>query len=103
MMQPLPIFDTMLSAKLFDYFACRKPVLSAIGGLSRDVVESANAGQYIDPADPDDWLQKLSVYLQQPEVSRQQGENGYQLARKQFDREMLAARYLTIINQLVNS
>lgn len=103
MMQPLPIFDTMLSAKLFDYFACRKPVLSGIGGLSRNVVESANAGQYIDPAQPEDWVQKLSVYFQQPEVGRQQGENGYQLARKQFDRERLATRYLDVISQLVNA
>ena len=99
-MQPLPIFGTMLSAKLFDYFACRKPVLTAIGGLTCTLVETANAGLYLDPAKPAEWAEKLLTYLNTADL-HQQGENGYRLAKQQFDRQALALAYLNGIKQLV--
>lgn len=101
-MQPQSIFDTMLSAKLFDYMACQKPVLTAINGLSRSLITDANAGQFVDPANPDTWRSTIATYLANPDLAAQQGANGYQLVKQLYNRNSLAKHYLKILTHLCN-
>ncbi len=97
MVQPRPVFDTMLSAKLFDYFAVKIPVFTAIGGQSRAVVEAAGAGFFVDVNEPETWLSAIRAYRQNPDLARQQGEAGYEYARTHFDRQRLAEEYLSVL------
>lgn len=95
-MQPRPVFDAMLSAKLFDYFAVRIPVLTAIGGQSRVVVEAAEAGFFVNIHEPETWFSAIRAYRENPDLAWQQGQAGYDYTRTHFDRERLAETYLTI-------
>lgn len=99
-MQPLPIFKTMLSAKLFDYLACRKPVLTAIDGLTRQLAEDHKFGLFIDPENPASWHKQICLYIAQPTLVAHLGANGYAYARQNADRTALAHRYLTILNRV---
>ena len=96
----LPIFRTVLTNKLFDYFACRLPVLTMLDGESRLLVETANAGLYVEPENAEALTAAIYRYLESPELARQQGENGYRYARHYADRETLAQRYLTLIQNV---
>ncbi|MPR34244.1 glycosyltransferase family 4 protein [Salmonirosea aquatica] len=91
-------FKTVYSNKTFDYFSCKKPVLMAIDGVSRELVEAADAGMFVEPESPDDFAQKVRYYLENPDLLKKQGENGYRYARQHFDREVLARRYLSLIS-----
>lgn len=42
-------FKTIYSNKTFDYMACKKPVLLAIDGISRKLIEEADCGIYAEP------------------------------------------------------
>lgn len=42
-------FKTIYSNKTFDYMACKKPVLLAIDGVSRKLIEEADCGIYAEP------------------------------------------------------
>ncbi len=95
------IFKTVYSNKTFDYFACKKPVFVAIDGISRSLIQDADAGAYIIPEAPDDFADKVNHYLSRPELARLQGLNGYRLARNYFDRERLAFRYLANLEKLL--
>ncbi len=99
-MQPIPIFQTMLSAKLFDYLACRKPVLTAIDGLTRQLAEKQKFGLFLDPKRPDIWHKQICLYIAQPMLVKDHGENGRQYAHQTADRTALAHRYLTILNRV---
>lgn len=90
-------FKTIYSNKTFDYFSCRKPVLMAIDGVSRELVEAADAGTFVAPENPVDFAAKIRFYLDKPELLKQQGLNGYHYARQHFDREKLALQYLESI------
>ena len=35
--------------KAFDYMSCKKPILMAIDGVSKELVEDAKAGYYVEP------------------------------------------------------
>src|SRR5690606_19450084 len=86
-------FKTVYSNKTFDYMSCKKPILMAIDGVSRTLVEEADAGIFVEPENPEDFATKIRYYLQQPALLERQGENGYKYARENFDREKLAVKY----------
>ncbi|WP_019988556.1 glycosyltransferase family 4 protein [Rudanella lutea] len=100
LMRPTPIFDTMLSAKLPDYLACRKPVLVGIDGLSRRLAEQHAFGRYVDPTKPGQWIDAIRLYLESPDSVTSHGNNGYQYVCAQADRRVLAHRYLTILDRV---
>ena len=95
-------FKTVYSNKTFDYFSCKVPVLMAIDGVSRELVESANAGVYVEPENPSDLAKKVRYYLDNPNILEVQGINGYEYAKKNFDRVVLANEYISQIKRSIN-
>jgi glycosyltransferase involved in cell wall biosynthesis len=87
-------FKTIYSNKTFDYMACKKPILMAIDGVSRELLEKAGAGTFVEPENPKDFATKIRLYLQDPERINIEGEAGYLYAKENFDRKSLANRYL---------
>lgn len=96
----LPIFRTVLTNKLFDYFSCRLPVLTMLDGESRRLIETADAGLYVEPENADALVCAIQYYLNNPRQIRRHGENGYQYAQRHFDRRRLAQTYLAVINDV---
>jgi len=93
-------FKTIYSNKTFDYFSCKKAVLLAIDGISRVLIEKADAGIFVEPENPADFAKKIRFYLNNPEWTIKQGENGYLYAKNHFDREVLAIKYLNYIREI---
>ena len=93
-------FKTIYSNKTFDYMSCKKPILLAIDGVSRELVETSQSGIYIEPEDIDDWIKKLKVVndLNKDELSVM-GENGYVYANNHFDRIELGKKYIRLIEE----
>jgi glycosyltransferase involved in cell wall biosynthesis len=90
-------FKTVYSNKTFDYMSCKIPILMAIDGVSKKLVEDAQAGEFVEPENPKDFADKIKKYLINPEKVRIQGENGYKFAKSNFDRAILADKYSTLI------
>jgi glycosyltransferase involved in cell wall biosynthesis len=93
-------FKTIYSNTTFDYMSCQKPILMAIDGVSRQLVEEAQAGLYVEPENADDFAEKIRFYLQNPNLVKQHGLNGYLYAKANFDRKVLAKRYLDFLKQV---
>jgi len=92
-------FKTVYSNKTFDYMACKKSILMAIDGVSRDLIEQADAGIYVQPENPEDFALKIRQCLTNPKEIIRQGENGYCFAKENFDRMILAKKYLNLIQK----
>lgn len=86
-------YKTIYSNKTFDYMSCKKPILMAINGISRKLVEDADAGVYVESENPSDFAEKIRWYLENPKKLSEQGDNGYNYAKKHFDRDNLAKSY----------
>ena len=87
-------FKTVYSNKTFDYFSCKIPVIMAIDGVSRELVEMAQAGSYVEPENSADYENVIRAYLNDQERVRKEGINGYNYAKINFDREKLAKNYI---------
>ncbi len=87
-------FKTIYSNKTFDYMSCKRPVFLAIDGVSRDLVETADCGIYVEPENIDDIEAKLRAILNNTASLNISGNNGYEYAKKHFDRGVLAQQYV---------
>jgi glycosyltransferase involved in cell wall biosynthesis len=94
-------FKTVYSNKTFDYFSCKKPILMAIDGVSRELIETAQAGTYVEPENIQEYNRIIRSYLSDPERILREGSNGYAYAKENFDREVLAIKYLKAIKELL--
>lgn len=94
-------FKTVYSNKTFDYMSCKTPILMAIDGVSRELVEVAGAGSYVEPENIAEYSRIIRGYLENPERLKLEGENGYLYAKQNFDREVLASKYLGSIEQII--
>ena len=94
-------FKTVYSNKTFDYMSCRKPVLMAIDGVSRQLVEEAACGVYIEPENTGEYNRNIRLYLNDEGRLRKEGNNGYQYAKNNFNRDVLAKNYLQKIKDKV--
>lgn len=93
-------FKTVYSNKTFDYFSCKTPILMAIDGVSRELLEDAKAGTYVEPENLDEYNRVIREYLDNPTRLQDEGKNGYLYAKQNFDREVLAKKYLKAISKL---
>lgn len=93
-------FKTVYSNKTFDYMSCKTPILMAIDGVSRELVEIAKAGVYVEPENTSEYNRIIREYLNNTERLKREGENGYQYAKENFDREVLAEKFLNRITSL---
>ncbi len=94
-------FKTIYSNKTFDYMACKRPILMVIDGVSRKLVEDAACGVYIEPENPEDFAAKILAYENRSEAEKvREGESGYAFAKKEFDRDVLADKYLKYLQNV---
>jgi glycosyltransferase involved in cell wall biosynthesis len=90
-------FKTVYSNKTFDYFSCKKPVLMAIDGISAELIQEAKAGTFVEPENASEYERVIRDYIANPERLQIEGENGFKFAKKDFDRTVLAEKYIKYI------
>ncbi len=96
-------FKTVYSNKTFDYMSCKKPILMAIDGVSRELVENAKAGTYVEPENAAEYYRVICSYLNDKKKIVEQGKNGYEYAKNNFDRNVLAKQYLSYLQVIVKN
>ncbi|MEN2489806.1 glycosyltransferase family 4 protein [Flavobacterium sp. B11] len=94
-------FKTVYSNKTFDYFSCKKPIIMAIDGVSRELVEQASAGTYVEPENIIEYERVIRHYLSNPSQLIKEGNSGFQYAKLNFDRKVLATRYVKLIEEII--
>ena len=96
-------FKTIYSNKTFDYMSCKRPVFLAIDGVSRELIELAECGVYVDPENADLMAKKARELSNMSENELiQMGSNGYNYAIQNFDRIKLSTKYIKLINKSIN-
>jgi glycosyltransferase involved in cell wall biosynthesis len=94
------IFKTIYANKTFDYMGCQIPVLMVLDGISKVLIESSKSGLYVEPDNKQDFAEKINWLIAHPKEVREMGLNGYQFAKKNFDRCELAKAYLEKLKTL---
>ncbi|MEX2144185.1 MAG: glycosyltransferase family 4 protein [Anaerolineales bacterium] len=96
-LKPIKLYATVYPNKVFDYMAAGRPVLLAIDGVIRKVIEQAEAGIFVPPGDPLALAQAMLALASDMAGARAMGLAGRAYLEKNFDRAQLAKSMLTVI------
>lgn len=78
--------NSTIPNKLFDYMACRKPVIVSDAVPLRRIVNEADCGEVFVSRDPDDFAEKV-ICLQDSSVRMKKGMNGYMKVQSKYNWE----------------
>jgi glycosyltransferase involved in cell wall biosynthesis len=100
-LQPLPLFATTYPNKVFDYMAAGRPVLLALEGPMRQVVEEEDAGVAVPPGDPAALAGGVRRLVSDPAEARRMGERGRRAVERRFDRRQQEALLAATLQRAV--
>jgi glycosyltransferase involved in cell wall biosynthesis len=81
--------------------AAGRPIILAIDGVIREVVEKANAGVFVPPGDPVALAEAIVRVEQNREESERMGKAGRQFVEKHYNRAQLARVMWEVMNETV--
>ena len=98
----IPVSKTMISAKMFEYLAMKKPVIFSTGKVEdARLAEKFDFGLVIDPEDPYKLKNAiLKLYLDE-NLRKRMGENGLKTVNQIYNRKILAEKMLNIIYSIM--
>ena len=83
--------------------SCKKPILLLIDGVSRELIETADCGIYAEPENINAIVEKVTWCIANQSKLPKMGINGFNYAKKHFDRIDLAKKYISEIeNKLIH-
>ncbi len=97
-LRKLEIFKGALPSKLFDAWACQRPVLLSVEGEARQILEEANGGVFVPPEDASA-LARAILNLKGDSAAREaMGRSGRAFTEQHYSRETLALRLFEVIS-----
>ena len=89
-LKPLELYKTTYPNKVFDYMAAGRPVILAIDGVIRKVVEGSKAGIFSQPGDPQAMADVVLHLLAHPGEAVKMGKNGRKYVISHFNRAVIS-------------
>ncbi len=100
-LKKIDTFKTVYPNKVFDYMSAQKPAIIAIDGVARKLIEDANAGIYVEPENARQFADAVLKLKEDSQLCRRLGQNGMDYVRCNFDRKVLAQKYMQILEKEV--
>jgi glycosyltransferase involved in cell wall biosynthesis len=101
-LKPLKEYKTTYPNKVFDYMAAGRPVVLAIDGVIREVVEAAGCGLFAAPGDPSALAGAIRTLAADEVKSRQMGLAGRKYLEEHFSRAVIGEKLVTLLEDMTN-
>lgn len=97
-----PILKTNSPNKFFDSLAAGKVCIVNTKGWLKDVVEQHECGFYANPENPQEFLDKLQLLLEDSDLLQKYQSNARKLAEGQFSRKIICEQFIDIFSPTPN-
>ena len=94
------IFKGALPSKIFDAWACKRPVFLSIDGEARELVETIHAGVFVPPEEPNKLAEAIINMMNSPKELDSMGENGCAYTKQYHSRKALAEILISYIENI---
>jgi glycosyltransferase involved in cell wall biosynthesis len=94
------LFKTVIPTKLLEYMACERPVVVAVDGEARRIVEEAGAGVFVEPENSQALVRAILELAGDPARRQQMGASGRQYIVSRLSRERTARDYIAVLAAL---
>lgn len=96
------LFKGALPSKMFDCWACGKPIILSVDGEAREELEAAKGGLFVEPENTSAMAEAISYMYKNPPTCREMGENGRRyIFNKGYIRAQQADNLAQVLERLV--
>lgn len=92
------LFKTVIPSKMFEAMAMSRPLIFGVEGESRDIFLRGDCGIAIEPENATELAVAAENLAADRALTERLGKNGRMFVSDHYDRDVLAARYLEILN-----
>ncbi len=92
------LFKGALPSKMFDCWACGRPIILSVDGEARTELEAARGGLFVEPENASAMAEAISYMYKNPPSCREMGENG---RRYIFDKGYIRAQQADNLAQVL--
>jgi glycosyltransferase involved in cell wall biosynthesis len=96
------LFETVIPSKIFEILAMGRPMIMGVGGEARDIVMESGAGLTMEPDSAESLVTCLEQLTADPALPARLGSAARQYVAVNFSRDLLATRYLRLLESLAN-
>jgi glycosyltransferase involved in cell wall biosynthesis len=100
-LKPSDLFKTVLPSKMFESMAAVRPIVLAVDGEAKRLLERAGAGVAVAPGDAAALAAALERLAANPDLRRTLGEAGARFVERDFSRRIWAERYLRELDRVL--
>lgn len=94
-------FKGTLPVKIFDAWACQRPVLLCnVEGEASQIISEANAGLVVPPEDVGNLITAVRRLYASPDLCNQMGINGRNYTKENYSRQTLADQLLSLLESI---
>lgn len=87
----LDLFKGAIPSKIFENLALKKPIILGLEGEAKELfIDEGNCGLAFEPENTEDLVKQILTLYNNPELSKQLGENGLKYASENFNRDKIA-------------
>jgi glycosyltransferase involved in cell wall biosynthesis len=101
-LKPLEEYKTTYPNKVFDYMAAGRPVVLAIDGVIREVVEAAGCGIFATPGNAEKLAEAIRKLAADAEQSRAMGLKGRSYLEENFSRAVIGNKLVGLLEELIS-
>jgi glycosyltransferase involved in cell wall biosynthesis len=99
-LKPIEAYKTTYPNKVFDYMAAGRPVVLAIDGVIREVVEAAGCGVFAQPGDPAALAEAIRRLAADPAGSHRMGLAGRRYLEQHFSRAVIGEKLTALLTEM---
>ncbi len=101
-LKPIEEYKTTYPNKVFDYMAAGKPVVLAIDGVIRDVVQKAHCGIFVQPGNPLEMSDAIRTLASNPEYGIDMGMLGRRYLEWNFSRAVISGKLMKLLEDMIS-
>lgn len=95
-----PLLRTVIPSKIFEIMAMGRPILCAVDGECREIIEQSGSGVYVEPENVDQMAETILQLWKKRDTLGKMGENGRVFVERYFNRDDLAKIYLGLLREV---
>jgi glycosyltransferase involved in cell wall biosynthesis len=95
------VFKTVIPTKLLECMSCARPVILGVDGTAREILDSAQAGIYVEPENAAALADAITRLASSPAQCNILGQNGRKHILAHFSRKMTAQKYISVLETLL--
>jgi glycosyltransferase involved in cell wall biosynthesis len=94
------VFLTVVPSKMLEIMSAGRPLILGVAGEAKALLERAQAGIAIDPENAQQLADAILALRANSALANRSGESGRRFVAREFNRELLARKYLAVLQGL---